>query len=343
MAPMTRQFSPNGVPGENVKRYYQRRAAHEVGLIITEGTTVDHKAASNDTNIPCFHGDAALQGWKNVVDAVHAAGGKIAPQLWHMGSMRKPGTGAYPDYPSASPSGLVKPGKKVMQPLSVREIEQLIAAFANAAASAKELGFDAIELHGAHGYLLDTFFWQGTNIREDKYGGSIARRTQFAVEIIEAVREQVGEQFPIILRFSQWNQQDFSSKLVDNPDQLAEFLTPLSDAGVDIFHASNRRFWDPEFAGSSINLAGWTKQITGKPVISVGSVSLSEEFVTTYGDAQAEVAGIDELLNRMEAEEFDLIGIGRALIANPDWVELVKNHHMDRLNAFDKAMLARLE
>jgi 2,4-dienoyl-CoA reductase-like NADH-dependent reductase (Old Yellow Enzyme family) len=291
--------------------------------------------------IPCFHGEA-LEGWGKVVKAVHAAGGKIAPQLWHVGSIRKPGEGPYPDYPSATPSGLLGPDKKVLEPLSTTEIDELVAAYAQASSDAVRLGFDAIELHGAHGYLIDNFFWEGTNQRDDKYGGSLENRTRFAVEIMQAIRGEVGDDFPVILRFSQWKQQDFESKLAQTADELEQFLSPLSDAGVDIFHCSTRRFWEPEFDGSSLNLAGWVKKITGKPTISVGSVGLSEEFVATYSDGSAEVAGIDELLSRMEDDEFDLIAVGRALIANPDWANKVKNNDMDSIETFHKEQLTAL-
>lgn len=341
MAPMTRQFSPNGIPDKNVENYYRKRAEGGVGLIITEGTTVPHKAASSGVQIPCFHGEA-LEGWKKVVDVVHAAGAKIAPQLWHVGSIRKPGEGPHPDYPSATPSGLLGPNKKVLEPLSTAEIDELVAAYAQASVDAVKLGFDAIELHGAHGYLIDNFFWKGTNQREDKYGGSLQNRTQFAVEIIQAIRGEIGDDFPIILRFSQWKQQDFESKLAQTPEELEKFLSPLSDAGVDIFHCSTRRFWEAEFEGSSLNLAGWVKQLTGKPTISVGSVGLSEEFVATYREGSAEVAGIDELLARMEADEFDLIAVGRALLANADWPIKIRNNEMDSLKTFRKEQLTEL-
>ena len=99
------------------KNITEKRAEGGVGLIITEGTTVNHRAASSGVQIPCFHGEA-LEGWEKVVKAVHAAGGKIAPQLWHVGSIRKPGEGPYPDYASATPSGLLGPDKKVLEPLS---------------------------------------------------------------------------------------------------------------------------------------------------------------------------------------------------------------------------------
>ncbi len=342
MAPMTRQFSPNGVPGANVAEYYRRRAEGDVGLIITEGTTVGHKAASFDAAIPNFYTDEALAGWADVVKAVHAQGGKIAPQLWHVGCARKPGTGPFPDYPSATPSGFALPGKKVGEPLSTAEIDEIVKAFGEAGRNAKNLGFDALEIHGAHGYMIDDFLWEGLNTRDDKYGGSRARRSQFAVEIVQAIRQEVGENFPIIFRFSQWKQQDYDARLATTPDELLEVLAPISDAGVDIFHCSQRRFWEPEFEGSTLNLAGWTRKLLDKPVITVGSVSLSEEFITTFMGGEAGSADIGELLQRLEADEFDLVAVGRALIANPDWLKRVQQGDVSALKTYDKSLLAAL-
>jgi 2,4-dienoyl-CoA reductase-like NADH-dependent reductase (Old Yellow Enzyme family) len=343
MPPMTRGFSPNGVPGDNVVEYYRRRAEGGVGLIISEGTLINHPAAGDNVNYPHFYGVEALAGWRKVIEAVHKAGAKMVPQLWHLGCMRRPNTGTHPEAVSSAPSGLVKPGSKKLPELSVAEIEELINAYVQGAVDAQSLGFDGIELHGAHGYLIDNFFWEGTNQREDKYGGSIEKRTRFAVEIIEGVRKRCGEDFPIILRFSQWKQVDFAAKLAYTPEELQRFLQPLSDAGVDIFHCSNRRFWEPEFEGSDLNLAGWTKKLSGKPTMSVGSVSLNEEFVATYREGgHADNVGIEELVRRMEANEFDLIAVGRAQIANPDWTKLIQEHQEDKLKSFDRAILAEL-
>ncbi len=342
MPPMTRSFSPDGIPGDNVADYYRRRAEGGVGLIISEGTLINHPAATDATDHPSFYGEKALAGWKKVVDSVHAAGGKMVPQIWHIGSVRHGGKGPFPEAVSAAPSGLAAPGKKVLPELENSEIEKLVQAYAQAALDAKELGFDGVEIHGAHGYLIDQFFWEGTNIREDRYGGSIEARTTFAVEIIREIRRLCGEEFPIILRWSQWKMQDFEAKLVKNPDELQRFLTPLVDAGVDIFHCSTRRFWEPEFEASELNLAGWVKKLTGLPTISVGSVSLNEEFVTTFMGGGAGVSGIDNLIERMEKSEFDLIAVGRANISNPDWANLVKEGKYDQLKPFDKALLDKL-
>ncbi len=345
MAPMTRTYSPGNTPNDAVVSYYQRRAEGGVGLIITEGTFVNHEAASGYPNVPAFYGEEALTGWKKVVDAVHAAGGKIAPQLWHVGAIRRPGVMPGGDTPGHSPSGMAKPGKVTGHAMTQEDIDNVVAAFAQAAADAKEIGFDAIELHGAHGYLIDQFFWEGTNQRKDGYGGDLAHRSRFALEIIRAVRAAVGEDFPIIFRYSQWKQQDYSARLCETPEALQAFLTPLAEAGVDIFHCSTRRFWEPEFEGSDLNLAGWTRKLTGKPAITVGSVGLNADFLPDDGSADfkgAEPASIDRLIERAERDEFDLVAVGRALIANPDWANQVAAGETDRLVAYEKSMLHKL-
>lgn len=337
MAPMTRQRSPDGVPDEEVATYYRRRAEGGCGLIITEGTTVNHDVASlDDQTVPRFHGADALAGWKQVVDAVHGAGSQIFPQLWHVGMMRDPRKSQNPKQPSAGPSGLLKPGKKIAEPMSDGEIDQVIAAFVSAAVDAQKLGFNGVELHGAHGYLIDQFFWAATNQRSDHWGGNLAQRTRFAVEIVSAIRDVVGPDFPICLRYSQWKQQDYSQRLADSPQELSEFLEPLCNAGVDLFHCSTRRYWDPEFEGSELNLAGWTKKITGKPTITVGSVGLDSDFINTLSGQDVGGASLDALQERLERAEFDLVAVGRMLIADPEWPEKIKNNRLNEILSFQK-------
>ena len=332
---MTRGFSPDGVPGQDVADYYRRRAENGVGLIVTEGTLINHPAASGNPNWPNFHGEAALNGWAKVADAVHEAGGKIIPQLWHIGMSRNIGDLPNPEVLPVGPSGLSLTGEKVTEPLSEQEIAKLVQAYAQAAADAKRLGFDGIELHGAHGYLIDQFFWKKTNQRTDRYGGDLVKRTQFAVEIIEACRAAVGPDFPIVLRFSQWKSSEFTAKLAETPDELAEFLAPLVKAGVDIFHCSTRRFWEPEFEGSTLNLAGWTKKLTGKPTITVGSVGLDVDFTSLFrGVKGAETVSLDSLLERLEQGEFDLVAVGRALMNDPAWSAKIRDGKVEELVPF---------
>ncbi|HCP03417.1 MAG TPA: 12-oxophytodienoate reductase, partial [Pseudomonas sp.] len=324
--------------------YYRRRAESGVGLIITEGTVVDHVAANGYPNVPHFYGDEALAGWKQVVDAVHAAGGKIAPQLWHVGNVRRLGTEPDGDVPGYGPMEKQKDGKVLVKGMTQQDIDDVVEAFAKAARDAKDVGFDAIELHGAHGYLIDQFFWEGTNQRDDQYGGSMENRGRFAVEIIKAVRAAVGPDYPIIFRFSQWKQQDYTARLAPTPELLEQFLAPLSDAGVDIFHCSQRRFWEPEFESSELNLAGWTRKITGKPCITVGSVGLDGEFLQfmVNTDKVAQTANIDGLLERLDADEFDLVAVGRALLVDPQWADKVREGRFEDIAPFSRDALKTL-
>jgi 2,4-dienoyl-CoA reductase-like NADH-dependent reductase (Old Yellow Enzyme family) len=342
MAPMTRQFSPDGVPTSDVAGYYRRRAEGGTGLIITEGTTINDKVATMGATIPRFHGEDALAGWAQVVDEVHNAGGKIMPQIWHVGMARVAENAPFPELPSAGPSGLFKPGKQGAEPMTVAHIESVIEAFAQAAADAQKIGMDGVEIHGAHGYLVDQFFWDGTNQRTDSWGGSMENRGRFAVEIIKAIRAATSPDFPIVLRYSQWKQQDYTARLAQSPQALEQFLQPLSKAGVDIFHCSQRRYWESEFEGSELNLAGWTKKITGKPTITVGSVGLNDDFFGAFKGQDSSTRSVDDLLERLDAGEFDLVAVGRALLQDPNWANKIKEGRTDELKQYSGKSLASL-
>ncbi|GGX50030.1 NADH:flavin oxidoreductase [Saccharospirillum salsuginis] len=343
MAPMTRSCSPGGIPGDDVAAYYRRRAENGVGLILTEGTVIDHPASSGDPNVPRFFGEDALAGWRAVVEDVHAVGGRIMPQLWHIGMMRTPGSEPNPQIPPIGPSGLVGPGVKAGKAATLEEIDRIIQAFAMAASDAQAMGFDGIELHGAHGYLIDQFFWDATNRRTDAYGGNLRQRARFAAEIVHACRQAVGPDFPILFRFSQWKIQDFDARLAETPAQLDQLLSPLVDAGVDVFHCSTRRFWEPAFDHSGLTLAGWTKELTGKPTIAVGSIGLNEDFLAALVEGRgADTVGIDRVIQLFEDGEADLVAVGRALLADPAWTHKVRQGRSEELHAFDPAALNAL-
>jgi 2,4-dienoyl-CoA reductase-like NADH-dependent reductase (Old Yellow Enzyme family) len=343
MAPMTRSFSPGGVTTKEVTDYYRRRAENGVGLIISEGTGVARPASLNDPNVPRFHGEAELAGWKDVIDAVHAAGGAMAPQLWHVGAVRTRDPVWTPPGPYDSPSGFSSPGKQFGEAMSDEEVADAVQAFGKAAGAAKALGFDAVELHGAHGYLIDQFFWDGVNLRTDRWGGStLPERGRFAAEILKAVRREVGEGYPVIIRLSQWKQQDFTARLAATPGEMEAWLQPLADAGADVFHCSQRRFWEPEFEGSDLNFAGWAKKLTGKPTITVGSVGLSGEFIAAYGGEASQPASLDGLIERLERDEFDMVAVGRALLQDPEWVTKVREGRTDELKSFERSAMGVL-
>lgn len=347
MAPMTRGFAPGGIPGQPIIDYYRARALGEVGLILSEGTVIERPASRNEPGIPFFHGPA-LDGWGDVIGAVHAAGGKMGPQIWHSGAVRSMTAGDWaPDGPVESPSGLVSPDTRYGQAMSEEDVADSIAAWGRAAGAAKRLGFDTLEIHAAHGYLIDEFFWGATNLRSDRYGGeTLPERSRYAVELVKAMRAAVGPDFPIMMRVSQWKQQDYSVRLAPSPDEIAAWLCPLAEAGVDLFDCSQRRYWEPEFpeidGEQGLNFAGWTKKLTGVPTMTVGSVGLSGDFFRAFMGDSSTFASIDPLLERLERGEFDLVGVGRALITNPDWPVHVRSGNHAALRDFTTADLATL-
>jgi 2,4-dienoyl-CoA reductase-like NADH-dependent reductase (Old Yellow Enzyme family) len=340
MAPMTRQFSPGGVPGADVAAYYARRAPH-LGLIVTEGTYVDHPSAGSSDRVPRFYGLDALAGWSHVVRAVHAAGGRIMPQLWHLGAQRTAGAAPHPDAPVFSPSGVQADGSVVGDPATVADIDALVASFARAARDAQRIGFDGIELHGAHGYGLDQFFWSATNLRTDRYGASLADRARVGTEVVAAIRAVVGPTFPIVYRYSQWKGAQFDARIADTPEQLEALLTPLADAGVTAFHVSTRRYWLPGFEGSPRTLAGWTKHLTGKPTIALGSVGVTTPFREEPG-AGDQSLNLAPLLELFDQGEFDLVALGRALLSEPQWPTKLRNGELDSIRPYDKTADAQL-
>ena len=343
MAPMTRSFSPNGIPTEDVAEYYRKRAAGEVGLILSEGTVINRPSSSNDGNIPHFYGAESLAGWKKVIDAVHQGGSQMGPQIWHMGVMENHASGWLPSKPFEGPSALNRPGFENGVAMTEEDIADTIAAYGQSAADAKSLGFDTVELHGAHQYLIDQFFWEGTNNRNDNYGGkTLAERTRFGVEVIKEVRKRVGEDFALIIRLSQFKPAAYDFKLAKTPQEMEQWLAPLSEAGIDIFHCSQRRFWEPEFEGSDLNFAGWAKKITGKATITVGSVGLDGDFFGAFAGQSSQPSSLDELIRRKERGDFDLVAVGRPLLADPQWVQKIKNDQHDQLKGFTKEALAEL-
>jgi len=343
MAPMTRSFSPRNVPGDNVADYYRRRAEDGVGLIISEGVCTNTLTATGTPNVPTINSSEAKAGWVKVCEQVKKADGKMGLQLWHEGPMRKGKDTKQPDLPNWSPSGFVMPGKVHWDPMTEDEIETAITEFVDGASACKDIGFDCVEFHGAHSYLIDSFFHLESNIRTDKWGGSNWKnRTRFACEIVKRTRKVVGPDFPLIIRLSQWKQQNFDYRSATTPGELEDWLTPLVNAGIDAFHCSQRRFWEPDMKGSDLNFAGWTQKLTGKPTISVGSVGLSGEFVAGLSGESSTPTSLDALIERMENREFDMIAVGRAILQDPHWVTKIREGRQDELMAFERSALETL-
>jgi len=340
MAPMTRNQSPGGIPTNEVVAYYSRRAKAEVGLIITEGIEVSHEASSAYPDVPRLDTKEAREGWKRVVNGIKDNGGSVIAQLWHCGGFRKLGMQPNPEVPGHTASGLVKPGKKVAHEMTLEDIKQTINAYASDAKYCEEIGFDGVEIHGAHGYLIDNFFWEGTNIRDDSYGGSIEKRSQFVSEIIQAVRSNISQEFILGLRFSQWKQHDFEAKLAHTTDDLKKVLLSPVESGLDYLHSSMRRFWESEFEGSEENLAYWTKKISNIPTIGVGSVGLDSDFIDMT--APSKPANIDKAIDDISKEKYDLLAVGRALLSDHEWVLKMKDGRLKDVIPYSKEALLKL-
>ena len=333
MAPMTRQASPGGVPGRDVAEYYARRAAGGVGLIVTEGIRLGAAESAYPDSVPTLVGDDAVTAWRAVTNAVHSHGAVIAAQLWHQGGERHHADGVTP----VSPSGVGGTGKPRGRALTADELVDVAADYATAAANARAAGFDAVELHGAHGYLLDSFLWARTNLRTDAYGGSAVERTRFPAEVVAAVRAAVGPDFPIVFRFSQWKGTDYAASIADDPTELQAILAPLLDAGVDVLHPSTRRHYAAAFPDldPALSLAGWTKKVTGAPVIAVGSVGLQTQFRSEKDGEVIKPASVETLIERFATGEFDVVAIGRALLADPTWVNRLRTGTLEGFGGYD--------
>jgi len=283
--------------------YYEAQAKGGVGLIVVEIAEVHPSSAF--MMLIGIHDDKFIPGLKMLTDSVHAAGAKIAIQLHHPGRQFVAVEGRAPWAPSAvpCPCSLCQDMPHVM---TIAEIEEMVEAFAQGARRAKQAGFDAVEIHGAHGYLLAQFMSAYVNRRTDKYGGSISSRMRFPLEVIEAVREKVGPDYPILFRLS-------GEERVPGGRELAEVVATapmLVDAGVDCMSVST---------GVYVNLF---THLIAPMEISKGLNVYAAEAIKKVVDVPVIVAG--RLNDPVVAESViaqgkaDLVAIGRGLLADPE-------------------------
>jgi 2,4-dienoyl-CoA reductase-like NADH-dependent reductase (Old Yellow Enzyme family) len=346
MAPMTRRKSPDRqIPTEATAAYYARRAAGGVGLIITEGTRFDPLRRADTEDVPGLITAEQCDAWRSVIRAVREANPetKLALQLWHCGRQ-----GLDPVGPSAIPAKSRTGGfKPTPHALSASELHEIARFFAEASVRAMETGFHAVEIHGAHTYLLDSFLSPTANQRADEFGGPFENRMRFPIMCARAVREAVGPEYPVLFRFSQWKFDPAEPDTFPDPQTLGVFVRALRDAGVTALHASTGEAVAPVFADAADQglaprprtLAGWTRALSGLPTIAVGRVSVSASM---GDDEQVETRDPATAAALIESGEADLIAVGRALIANPDWCRAVKAGKWRELKPYNKAMLETL-
>lgn len=345
---MQRWRCRDGRPTSAVAAYYGARAAGGFAIVNSEAVAIDHPSACGKASALRLIPDTR-DAWRTCVDAVTRQGAHMLMQLWHQGAMRVVDEGdALPsvlrEAPTLSPSGLVLGERAAGRSATVRELADIRDAYVRSALIAQEIGAAGVEVHGGHGFLLDQFLWAATNLRVDEYGGAdIAARARFPVEVVQAIRQAVGPDFIISFRFSQWKELDYSARIVASPGELERMLQVLLAAGVDMFNVSTRRFYKPEWPDSDMGLAGWTKRLSGAPVVAVGGVGVSNDVLEamkggapTRNDVEASLRA---LVIRFRQGEFDLVAVGRASLADGDWVSKVADGRFDEIREFDRAAL----
>jgi 2,4-dienoyl-CoA reductase-like NADH-dependent reductase (Old Yellow Enzyme family) len=340
MPGMQRQWCVDGKPTPRLVDYYCQRARGGVPLIITESCSVDHPSATQEPSY-AWMTEATVDAWADCIAAVRSAGGNLFLQLWHEGAVRREGgDGPLSAEPTLSPSGIRSAGLRQGRAATMEELVEIRQSFVRSALLAQQAGARGVEVHACHGYLLDQFLWEVTNQRDDGYGGpDIRARVRFPAEVLGAVRKAVGPDMVISFRFSQWKQADYNAKIVNTPDELKMLLDTIRDAGADMIHASTRRFFTPEWPGSSLGLAGWCKSLTTLPIVACGSVGLDTDIMDNFLVKEAKQtgeAGIRELVTRFNSDEFDLICVGRANIGDPEWVRKVGEGRISEIRHFTR-------
>jgi 2,4-dienoyl-CoA reductase-like NADH-dependent reductase (Old Yellow Enzyme family) len=338
MPGMQRYWCADGAPDLRLREYYRRRVLGGASLVISESCAIDHPSATKNPTFARI-APSTREAWRECVAGVHEAGGAMFLQLWHQGAVNYGGDAdSNPDFVAVSPSGLAHPGESFGRAATEEDLDSLKEAFVQGALDAEEIGADGVELHSAHGFLLDQFLWPGTNERTDRYGGpAITDRATFVAEVAEAVRAATGPDFVISVRISQWKESDYDAKIVQEPAELGQLITMLRAAGADLFHVSTRRFWTPEWEGSDLGLAGWAKSFTDAPVIAVGSIGLDIDVMASLEGKEGSPTGarrIDELVRRFQRGDFDLVSVGRSQIGDPDWVAKMTDHRIPEIRGF---------
>ncbi|MEZ5098546.1 MAG: NADH:flavin oxidoreductase [Thermoleophilia bacterium] len=331
LAPMTRtSATADGRATAQMRDYYARFAHGGFALVVTEGTYVDEDASQGYLHQPGIATAAQEEAWRPVVEAVHAAGAAIALQLMHAGALSQGNAhttrtvGPSPLRPVGSQMTIYRGSGPYRVPAQLEppEIERIAHAFAEAAGRARAAGFDAVEVHGANGYLLDQFTSTSTNRRTDRYGGGAANRIRLTVEVVHAIRTAVGATFPVGVRVSQAKVNDHDHRWPDGETAARTVFAALATAGASYLHTSEPDALRPAF-GDGPTLARLAREHGRVPVIANGALRDPERA--------------RDLIDRGDA---DLVALGKPALANPDWPHRSRRAlpHDD----FDPAMLQPL-
>jgi 2,4-dienoyl-CoA reductase-like NADH-dependent reductase (Old Yellow Enzyme family) len=330
VAPMTRvSATADGLPTPRMAHYYAQFAQGGFGLVITEGLYTDEAYAQGYLYQPGLANAVQRDAWRPIVAGVQARGGRVIAQLMHAGALSQ---GNPHRTGTVGPSAVQPKGTQmtfyrgagdyaVPAAMTQHDIDTAVAGFAQAAARAREAGFDGVEIHGANGYLLDQFLSEGINLRDDRYGGGIDGRLRLLVEVVEAVRGAAGADYVVGVRLSQAKVNDFTHRW-RGEDEAATIFRTVGGLDVDYLHVTEYEAWRPAFE-TGPSLAALAKRHGGKPVLANGSL---HDPVRAVG-----------MVKRGEA---DVVSLGRGALAQADWPQRVRNGAP--LAPFDPAILAPL-
>lgn len=329
VAPMTRiSADADGVPTAQMAEHYSAFAHGGFGLIITEGTHPDLAQSQGYRDQPGIATPAQIEGWRQVVDAVHGAGGRLVLQLMHAGALVQ--DNRYTEE-TIAPSAVQPSGEmaaryygdgpfRMPRAMTRDEISAVVESFGAAAGNAMEAGFDGVEIHGANGYLPVQFLTPGTNTRTDEYGGSLENRLRFHREIMAAVVKGVAGRGLAGMRMSQSRSSDFNFKWDGGVEDAKTIFSALAAEGADFLHVSTHQGLGEEF-GTGHTLAGLAREFSTLPIIACGKLEAP-----------------DNAEHILMAGEADLVAIARGAIGDPSWPLKLANGE-DPV-AFDPAMIS---
>jgi 2,4-dienoyl-CoA reductase-like NADH-dependent reductase (Old Yellow Enzyme family) len=311
VAPMTRMSSPgDSIPRRDVLDFLVRRAQNGAAIVYTEAFVTDYESAQGYLKQARLTTQRQIDAWKPVVQAIQSEGAVAIMQMFHCGRM------AWPE---------VNPARRVIAPSAITpnqdnpmtgapypvpdamtqfDIDHVINGFVETAKGAVEAGFDGIEIHGAHGYLINSFLSAYSNQRTDAYGGSVENRHRFAHEVIEAVREVVPRERLLIFRISNWGVADMEVSLFESKAEWQQMIRLLSAEPIDAISVSTYGYSEKAF-GTDRNMAQLTREVTDLPILICGKI---------YDRASADDA----------LRDADMVLSAKSMLLNPDWVQDIR-------------------
>jgi 2,4-dienoyl-CoA reductase-like NADH-dependent reductase (Old Yellow Enzyme family) len=314
VAPMTRiSGTDRGLANERMKKYYTRYAEGGFSLVITEGLYTNLEHSQGYPNQPGIATPEQVESWREITCTIHERGAFMFAQLMDAGALSQ-----YNSYKNETiaPSAIKPKGEQLgfyggkgdfdtPRAMTKKDIDHVIHSFSNAAKNAKEAGFDGVEIHGANGYIIDQFITSYTNKREDEYGGSLKNRLRLATEVIQAVHNTVGEDFPVGIRLSQTKVNDDKHQWRGKEEAQLIFQT-IEKQEVDYIHTTEFDAAQAAFKNSS-PLSVLAKKSTNIPVIANGNLE-SPDKAHTF----------------LERGNADFISLAKGALANPDWPQVVE-------------------